>query len=154
MTRSTPANTSTRHPAYVVGAQSTPRPLVLPEHVKGHLRLLRMFCSLRVTVDEGKDCRIPAYALRMDKATRWRWFVHLAVERYVLPLYLRPLAPSHRLCGTHLGLSGGFSACSSSHLESLSRDIFHPRMSGWCGMRIYSVRGNYSPCFHLLGELS
>src|SRR6266702_1223401 len=95
MTR-TPGNAPTRPPAYVVGAQRAARPLVSPEHVKGHLRLLRAFHNLRITVENCKDRRIPGYAMRMDKDTRWRWFVHLAVERYVsLPSTSHiPFAPS------------------------------------------------------------
>lgn len=95
MARRTPGNTPTRPPVYVVGAQRASRPLVSPEHVRGHLRLLRAFYNLRITVEDCKDRRIPGYAMQMDKDARWRWFVHLAVERYV-----PPSSPSCVLTGT------------------------------------------------------
>ncbi|KAF8549934.1 hypothetical protein OG21DRAFT_1447248 [Imleria badia] len=83
MTRTTSSNTPTLPPAYyVVGAQRAQRPLVSPQHVKGHIRLLRAFYNLRITVEDGKDRRIPWYAMKMEKDARWRWFVHLAVERF------------------------------------------------------------------------
>lgn len=66
---------------YVVGTQRAERPLVSKEHVKGHIRLLRAFYNLRITVEDCKDRRIPWYVTRMTKDARWRWFVHLAVER-------------------------------------------------------------------------
>ncbi|KAH0840381.1 hypothetical protein J3R83DRAFT_1413 [Lanmaoa asiatica] len=92
-TRFTPGNAPTRPPAYDIGTQRASRPLVSPEHVKGHLRLLRAFYNLRITVEDCKDRRIPGYAMQMDRDARWRWFVHLAVERYVPPsspsLFLR-----------------------------------------------------------------
>lgn len=98
----TPASNTPARPTYVVGAQRAPRPLVSPEHVKGHLRLLKTFYNLRTTVEECKDRRIPEYAMQMDKDARWRWFVHLAVERYVPPPHSRPHAPSG--VPTRLGL--------------------------------------------------
>ncbi|KAG6369623.1 hypothetical protein JVT61DRAFT_14192 [Boletus reticuloceps] len=82
MARSMPGSPPTRPPTYVVGTQHAQRPLVSPEHVKGHIRLLRAFYNLRITVEDCKDRRIPEYAAKMDKDTRWRWFVHLAVERF------------------------------------------------------------------------
>ena len=85
MTRSTPGNTPALPPPYVVGTQHAQQPLVSPEQVKGHIRLLRAFYNLRITVEDGKDRRIPGYAVKMDKDARWRWFVHLAVERFVSP---------------------------------------------------------------------
>jgi len=98
MTRWVPGNTP-RPPVYVVGSQRAQRPLVSLEHVKGHIRLLRSFYNLRITVEDCKDRRIPGYAMKIDKAARWRWFVHLAVERYVLPSSSSSLAaPSHPLC--------------------------------------------------------
>lgn len=155
MTRCTPGNTSTRPSAYVVGAQRAPRPLVSPEHVKGHLRLLRAFYNLRITVEDCKDRRIPAFAMQMDKDARWRWFVYLAVERYVPPSPSShpPIPPRHsayRLDWDCQGSNGGLCHCSSSHWKSSSRDIFHPWMSGWCGTPICSVLSNHSPCFLLL----
>lgn len=85
MARSTSGNSLAGPPIYVVGTQRAQRPLVSPDHVKGHIRLLRAFYNLRITVDDCKDRRIPGYVKDMDKGARWRWFVHLAVERYVLP---------------------------------------------------------------------
>lgn len=156
MTRSTPGNTPTRPPAYVVGTQCAPRPLVSPEQVKGHIRLLRAFYNLRITVEDCKDRRIPGYAMKMDKDARWRWFVHLAVERYVSPS--SSPAPSHPLFTDsnatvkHQGLNSGSSLCNLSHLKSLSRGIFHPWMCGWCGTPICSTHGNRPPCFCFLTQ--
>ncbi|KAI9569231.1 hypothetical protein HD554DRAFT_2020776 [Boletus coccyginus] len=82
MTRWAPSTNTSRPPAYVVGSQRAQRPLVSLEHVKGHIRLLRSFHNLRITVEDCKDHRIPGYAMKMDKDARWRWFVHLAVERF------------------------------------------------------------------------
>lgn len=69
--------------SFIIGSQRTPRPLVSIAQVKGHLRLLRMFHNLRVTVEECKDRRIPAFVAKMDRDSRWVWFVTLAIDRYV-----------------------------------------------------------------------
>ncbi|KAF9235563.1 hypothetical protein BU15DRAFT_51289 [Melanogaster broomeanus] len=70
-------------------------PLVSPEQVKGHLRLLRAFHNLRIIVEDCKDRRIPGYAMQMDRHRRWEWFIHLAIdrfERWVQSLQFVPLA--------------------------------------------------------------
>ncbi|KIK96103.1 hypothetical protein PAXRUDRAFT_826337 [Paxillus rubicundulus Ve08.2h10] len=82
MSHPTDATNIRRWPTYVIGSQETPGPLVSPEQVKGYLRLLRAFHNLRITVEDCKDHRIPGYAMKMDKDGRWRWFVHLAIDRF------------------------------------------------------------------------
>lgn len=69
-------------PSFEIGSQRTPGPLVSIAQVKGHLRLLRAFHNLRVTVEECKDRRIPAFAAQMDRDSRWTWFITLAIDRF------------------------------------------------------------------------
>ncbi|KAG2069001.1 hypothetical protein BDR04DRAFT_1102485 [Suillus decipiens] len=69
-------------PSFEIGSQRTPGPLVSIAQVKGHLRLLRAFHNLRVTVEECKDRRIPAFAAQMDRDSRWVWFITLAIDRF------------------------------------------------------------------------
>ncbi|KAG1743622.1 uncharacterized protein EDB91DRAFT_1200520 [Suillus paluster] len=68
--------------SFVIGSQRTPGPLVSTIQVKGHLRLLRAFHNLRVIVEECKDRRIPAFAVQMDRDSRWMWFITLAIDRF------------------------------------------------------------------------
>jgi hypothetical protein len=58
--------------------------LVTPEHLKGHLSILRTFHTLRSTIENANDDRIPPWAKKMDPGRRWSWFVALAVHRQVL----------------------------------------------------------------------
>ncbi|KAH7923640.1 hypothetical protein BV22DRAFT_1048054 [Leucogyrophana mollusca] len=68
--------------AFSIGSRRTPGPLVSPEQLKGHLRLLRAFFNMRLTVEECKDSRLPAFVLQMEKHNRWTWFVTVAVDRF------------------------------------------------------------------------
>ncbi|KAL4081307.1 hypothetical protein V8B97DRAFT_1863695 [Scleroderma yunnanense] len=69
-------------PTYMIGPRKPSKPLVAVEQVQDHLQLLNAFHRLRVTVDQCKDSRIPSFAMRMDKDSRWRWFIHLAIDRF------------------------------------------------------------------------
>ncbi|KIM61528.1 hypothetical protein SCLCIDRAFT_1179879 [Scleroderma citrinum Foug A] len=69
-------------PTYMIGPRKPSKPLVTVEQVQEHLQLLDAFHRLRVTVEQGKDNRIPGFAVRMDKDSRWRWFIHLAIDRF------------------------------------------------------------------------
>ena len=75
-------------PTYMIGPRKPSKPLVTVDQVQDHLNLLDAFHRLRVTVEQGKDNRIPTYAVRMDKESRWRWFIHLAIDRSVHSSYL------------------------------------------------------------------
>ena len=74
-------------PTYMIGPRKPSKPLVTVEQVQEHLQLLDAFHRLRVTVEQGKDNRIPGFAVRMDKDSRWRWFIHLAIDRYVFSVH-------------------------------------------------------------------
>ncbi|KIJ69734.1 hypothetical protein HYDPIDRAFT_78222 [Hydnomerulius pinastri MD-312] len=89
-------------PTYVIGSQRTPGPLVSPEQVKGHLRLLRAFHNLRVTVEDCKDRRLPGYAMQMDKGSRWKWFVHLAIDRFERWVESLKFVPLEKFVTKHL----------------------------------------------------
>ncbi|KAH7905898.1 hypothetical protein BJ138DRAFT_1017075 [Hygrophoropsis aurantiaca] len=67
---------------FAIGSQRTPCSLVSSEQLKGHLRLLRAFHNMRITVEDCKDPRLPALLTQMDKRSRWTWFVTLAVDRF------------------------------------------------------------------------
>jgi len=82
-------------PTYMIGPRKPSKPLVSVEQVQDHLQLLDAFHRLRVTVEQGKDNRIPGFAVRMDKENRWRWFIHLAIDRCVFStVHLSSLGPT------------------------------------------------------------
>ncbi|KDQ53342.1 hypothetical protein JAAARDRAFT_161844 [Jaapia argillacea MUCL 33604] len=64
---------------FLIGSKATLQPLVQPEQLKFHLRLLQAFWDLRVAVEE-RQWEVPH--LPAEKELRWAWFVHLAVERF------------------------------------------------------------------------
>ncbi|KAI6032234.1 hypothetical protein BKA83DRAFT_4211506 [Pisolithus microcarpus] len=69
-------------PTYMIGPRKPSNPLVTVEQVQDHLQLLSAFHRLKMTVEECRDNRIPRFAVRMDSDRRWRWFVHLAIDRF------------------------------------------------------------------------
>ena len=83
MSLHTPAlHESTTHAmpqTFEVGRKTT-EPLVQPEQLLGHLRLLNAFFAMRQRVEEG-DIRFPELARQMSPEKCWAWFVSLAVER-------------------------------------------------------------------------
>jgi len=64
---------------FKVGSQLT-KPLVQPEQIIGHLKLLNAFSVMRLKVEDG-DPRFPDLVREMSAEKRWEWFVSLAVER-------------------------------------------------------------------------
>ncbi|KAH7882290.1 hypothetical protein F5I97DRAFT_1931482 [Phlebopus sp. FC_14] len=87
---------------HTIGSQKTPGPLVSVEQVKGHLRLLRAFHNLRITVEDCKDNRIPECARHLDKDKRWRWFIHLAVDRFERWVQCLQFVPLEKFVTNHL----------------------------------------------------
>jgi hypothetical protein len=57
-------------------------PLVLPNHVKGHLNLLAAFYGLRLAVQRLEGTDLPEEVSTLYATERWAWFVTLAVERF------------------------------------------------------------------------
>ncbi|KDQ63947.1 hypothetical protein JAAARDRAFT_187342 [Jaapia argillacea MUCL 33604] len=67
---------------YTIGSKQTDHPVVNPEQLKLHLRLLRAFHDLRQTVEGIEHEQFLELVLKMERVERWAWFVHLAVERF------------------------------------------------------------------------
>lgn len=67
--------------AFKIGSNKLEEPLVKPEQIIAHLRLLEAFRDLRKKVEGTYDPRFPVLALSLDPKERWAWFVSLAVER-------------------------------------------------------------------------
>ncbi|KDQ63946.1 hypothetical protein JAAARDRAFT_187341 [Jaapia argillacea MUCL 33604] len=65
--------------SFRIGSLATPQPLVQPQQLKVHLRLLQAFWELRIAVEE-KQWEVPH--LPAVKDLQWAWFVNLAVERF------------------------------------------------------------------------
>lgn len=71
-----------RPKAYKIGNKTTEFPLVDTYQLKLHLRLLRAFHELRLSVQNADPAQLPLGVERLDRSQRWAWFVHLAVERF------------------------------------------------------------------------
>ncbi|TFK46966.1 hypothetical protein OE88DRAFT_1637188 [Heliocybe sulcata] len=67
---------------YKIGDKTTDVPFVDTYQLKLHLRLLRAFHDLRVTVQNIDATRLPPGVDKIDASLRWAWFLHLAVERF------------------------------------------------------------------------
>jgi hypothetical protein len=79
---------STFPTAFVIGQQETDGSLVDAAQVNGHLALLNAFASLKQQVSSlpftnWRDYEAQVRLLPQASDERWRWFVSLAVERFV-----------------------------------------------------------------------
>ncbi|EPQ58878.1 hypothetical protein GLOTRDRAFT_125199 [Gloeophyllum trabeum ATCC 11539] len=67
---------------YKIGEKKTDRPLVDIYQLKLHLRLLRAFHDLRISVQNVDSTSLPLGVEKLNRSERWSWFLHLAVERF------------------------------------------------------------------------
>ncbi|KAK7037408.1 hypothetical protein VNI00_011158 [Paramarasmius palmivorus] len=78
---------SSDEPALYAIGQAFTSPLVSMSHVKGHLRLLHAFATLRSQIinlsERDIEDKFPWFTPH-NKDKRWAWFVGLAVERFEL----------------------------------------------------------------------
>ncbi|KAF8546291.1 hypothetical protein OG21DRAFT_1185697 [Imleria badia] len=66
---------------YTVGRHGI-HPLVHARHLQAHHALLHAFDTLQRDVESADVSHFPPDLRTMDEATRWGWFVSLAVERF------------------------------------------------------------------------
>ncbi|KAG6328422.1 hypothetical protein ID866_10667, partial [Astraeus odoratus] len=110
----------TAQPTYMIGHGRPPKPLVTVEQVQDHLQLLSAFHRLQATVEDGRDNRIPRSAMRMDRDSRWRWFIHLAINRFEKWVEALYFSPGQFLAKYHPPLDTRFHSSVSIAMEKLA----------------------------------
>lgn len=69
---------------FKIGSRQVTRALVTVRQLQVHLDVLRAFKNLRIKVEQGSNA-FPQIANALNAEKRWRWFLELAVERFVSP---------------------------------------------------------------------
>ena len=111
---------------FLIGTSWTGSPLVSVQQIKGHLALLGKFADLKNKVED--NAQNASLHIPKEKERYWRWFVALAVERYVSVLITH-----RRLFNSFCvkGLIFGAKLYSQTTRKKVLRRSCHPWMSSW-----------------------